>query len=51
MFWQNTLLIPKEVYNRKEKNSNSFPRNIVLWNENAEPMFQEAIAESNAVRQ
>jgi hypothetical protein len=23
MFWQNTLLIPKEVYHEKEKNSNS----------------------------
>jgi hypothetical protein len=28
MFWQNTLLIPKEVYHGKEKNSNS-----IHWNE------------------
>jgi len=27
MFWQNTLLIPKEVYHEKEKNSNSIYRN------------------------
>jgi len=27
MFWQNTLLIPKEVYHEKEKNSNSIHRN------------------------
>jgi hypothetical protein len=27
MFWQNTLLIPKEVYHEKEKNSNSIQQN------------------------
>ena len=27
MFWQNTLLISKEVYHEKEKNSNSIHRN------------------------
>jgi len=28
MFWQNTLLIPREVYHEKEKNSNSIHRNL-----------------------
>jgi hypothetical protein len=27
MFWQNTLLIPKKVYHKKEKNSNSIYQN------------------------